>query len=91
MSKICSLDPIEALNSAHVGSFGNSDRSSPAEWVPVIVVDAPDNSATADSSGGGSRSTYSNLIQMNQFLLNFLNYDQMRERGIERSLGGHVR
>lgn len=48
------MGAIEALDSARVGSFGNSDRSSPAEWVPVIVVDAPD-SVTADSSGSGSR------------------------------------
>ena len=45
---------IEALDSARVGSFGNSERSNPAEWVPVIVVDAPDSAAT-DNSGSGSR------------------------------------
>ena len=52
---------IEALDSARVGSFGNSDRSNPAEWVPVIVVDAPDSAAT-DNSGSGSR-WVSNCVQ----------------------------
>ena len=51
-----SATAIEALDSARVGSFGNSDHSSPAEWVPVIMVDAPDSGAASDtSSGSGSR------------------------------------
>ena len=56
-----SVGAIEALDSARVGSFGNSDRSSPAEWVPVIVVDSPDSAAAADSSGSGSRFVWSHF------------------------------